>query len=169
MTTITGDGAVPHLVERVGDVELSLFDVRFLLAVFVKVVVAFDLLLSVVVVVVPDELVLLNLVVVGDPFINVLLVVDVLLDVIVPFFSAEVVVKDIVVEQFCQRAFVEQLVGGNVVLDAVLPIVCLMLSTMLVLNSANSILLMSGPVVRNVVAEVLSISCCRTSCRDLHR
>ena len=63
LTTITGDGAVPHLSEGVGDVELWLVDVRFLLAVVVKVVVALNLLLDVVVVVVLDELVLLNLVV----------------------------------------------------------------------------------------------------------
>ena len=56
---------------------------------------------------------------------KVLLVVDVFLDVVVPFFSADVVVKDVVVEQFLSRIFVEQLVGGNVVLDAVLPIVLL--------------------------------------------
>ena len=56
---------------------------------------------------------------------NVLLVVDVVLDVAVPFFSADIVVKDIVVERFCQQTFVEQLVGCNVVLDAVLPIVLL--------------------------------------------
>ena len=99
LTTITGDGDVPHLVERIGDVELCLVDVHFLLAVVVKVVVAFNMFLDVVAVVVLDEFVLLDLVVivVGDPFLNVLLVVDVLLDVASPFFSAEVVVKDHVV------------------------------------------------------------------------
>ena len=107
LTTITGDGAVPHLVERVGDVELRLVDVHFLLAVVVKVVVAFNLLLDVVAVVVLDEFVLLDLVVivVGDLFLNVLFVVDVLLDVAAPFFSAEVVVKDVVVEQFLSANF----------------------------------------------------------------
>ena len=106
LTTITGDGAVPHLVERVGDVELHLVDVHFLLAVVVKVVVAFNLLLDVVAVVVLDELVLLDLVVivVDDLFLNVLLVVDVLLNVVVPFFSADVV-KDVVVEQFLSANF----------------------------------------------------------------
>ena len=47
LTTITGDGAGPHLVEEIGDVELWLVNVRFLLAVVVKVVVAFSLLLNV--------------------------------------------------------------------------------------------------------------------------
>ena len=125
LTTITGDGAVPYLVEEVGNVELYLVDVYFLLAVVVKVVVAFNLLLDVVDVVVLDKLVLLNLVVVDDLFLNVLHVVDVLLNVIVPFFSADVVVKDIVLEHFCQQIFVEQLIVVNVVLDAVLPIVLL--------------------------------------------
>ena len=64
LTTITGDGAVPHLVERVDDVELCLADVHFLLAVVVKVVVACNLLLDVVAVVVFDEFVLLNFVIV---------------------------------------------------------------------------------------------------------
>ena len=55
LTTITGDGAIPYLVERVVDVELWLVDVHFLLAVVVKVVVALNLLLDVVAVVVLDE------------------------------------------------------------------------------------------------------------------
>ena len=46
---------------------------------------------------------------------------------------------------------------------------CLMLSTLLSLNSANSIFLMSCFVVRDVVAEVLSRSCCRISYWELRR
>ena len=42
LTTITGDGAVPYLVEEIGNVELYPVDVYFLLAVVVKVVVAFN-------------------------------------------------------------------------------------------------------------------------------
>ena len=64
LMTSAGDGAVPHLIERVGDVELWLVDVHFLLAVVVKVVVAFNVLLHVAVAVVLDELVFLNLVVI---------------------------------------------------------------------------------------------------------
>ena len=107
LATITGDGAVPHLVEEVGNVELYPVDVYFLLAVVVKVVIACHLLLDVVAVVVLDELVLLDIVVivVGDLFLNVLVVVDVLLDVVSPFFSAEVVVKDVVVEQLLSANF----------------------------------------------------------------
>ena len=72
LTTIAGDGAVPHLVESADDVELCLVDVHFLLAVVVKVVVAFNLLLGVFAVVVFDEFVFLNLVViVDDLFLNV--------------------------------------------------------------------------------------------------
>ena len=46
---------------------------------------------------------------------------------------------------------------------------CLTLRTMLVLNSAISIFLMSGRVVCEVVAEILSISCCWTFSRDRRR
>ena len=61
----------------------------------------------------------------------------------------------------CQRTLVEQLNVDDVVLDALLPIVfCLMLSTLLVLNSANSILLMSGFIVELVVVHVLVANVC---------
>ena len=94
---------------------------------------------------------------------NVFLVVGVFfLNVVVPFILVEVVVKMLLSNNFCQRTFVEQLVVGNVVFDVFLPVVLLdlMLSTMLVLNSANFIILMSGFVVEIVVAEMLSIFCC---------
>ena len=127
LTTITGDGTVPYLVEEVGNVELYPVDVYFLLAVVVKVVVAFNLLLEVVAVVVLGEFVFLDLVVivVGDLFLNVLLVVDVLLNVVVPCFSARLLSKTLLWNNSCQRTFVEQLVVVTVVLDVVLPIVLL--------------------------------------------
>ena len=168
LTTITGDGAVSHLVERVGDVELSFVDVHFLLAVVVKVVVAFNLFLGVVVVVVLDELVLLNLVVVVDDL-YVFFVVDVFLDVVVPLFSADVVVKDVVVEQFCQRTFVEQLVGGNVVFDAVLPIVLLDVEH----DVGVELCEFHSLDVRSCCARCCCRSsfhiCCQMFCRDLRR
>ena len=81
------------------------------------------------------------------------------LDVVVPLFSVDVVVKDVVVEQFYQRTFVEQFIGGNVVFDVLLPIDLLDVEhDCWSLNSANSILLMSDFVVRDVVAKNLSIS-----------
>ena len=172
LTTITGDGAVRHLVERVGDVELWLVDVHFLLAVVVKVVVAFNILLDVVVVVVLVEFVLLNLVVI---------VVDDLSQCTCRCrCSSRCCCSTLLCRCCCQRRccgtiFVSEpkLLNSSSVatLFSMLSclLFCLMLSKMLVLNSANSIILMSGLVFEDVVAEVLSISSCRTSCPDLRR
>ena len=158
LTTITGDGAIPHLVvEEVGNVKLYLADVYFLLAVVVSLVVAFHSRLDVVVVVVLGELVLLNLVVlvVDDLFLNVPLVVDVLLDIAAPFFSAEVV-KDVVVEQFLSANFcwtARRWQRCSRCCSAYC--FCLMLCTLSSLSSSKAILLMSGLVVELIVVHLL--------------
>ena len=120
LTTITGDGCLPHLVEKIDNGELCFVDVLLLFVVVVVAVIAFHLvvvivvvpflLLDVVVVVVLAEFVVLNLFgnVVVDIFIELasLIVVFVIsLHFVVPLFSVEVVVEDVVVDNFCAQTF----------------------------------------------------------------
>ena len=171
LTTITGDGDVPHFMEEIGNSALELVDVLFLLVVVVVVVIALNflvvllcrfLLLHAVVVVIFDEFAVLNLLgnVVVDALVElasltvVPVVVVFLLNVVVPFFSVEVVVKDVAVNHFSKRTLLEEFDADDVEFDGLLPIACLMLSTMLSLTSSESILLMLGFAVEDVVFEV---------------
>ena len=102
LTTITGDGCLPHLVEETGNGEFV--NVIRLLAVVVGVKFLFNFCF----VVISDDFVLLNFIVdivddvlVGLTSLNAFIAVDVFLDVVVPFLSVKVVVKDIVAANCC--------------------------------------------------------------------
>ena len=158
MTTITGDGDVPHLEEDVGNAKLQLVCIfSYLLlslwslhTIFLLSSQLFPFFSDVVAAIVSDKFVVLNLfgnVVVVDALVEftsftVVPVVVAFLKINVPLFSVEVVVKDIVVDHLFCESLLDELAADDVDFDVPLPIVLLDVEHNIVVDLFKTIILM---------------------------